>query len=447
MNLKVGNTMSFSSVFHAIINADQFIVAQVKARYQYRIYPTDQQRKLLAQLFGCVRVCWNDALALCRYDKVVKTSALQKVFITLAKKTEARSWLSDVSSIPLQQSIADLGVAYKNFFARLKSGKKAGYPKFKKRSNQQSARFTPGGFSIKRGKVYLAKIGLLSTKWSRVLPPKPSSVTVIKDCANRYFLSFVVEVEQKSEPASRESIGVDLGISIFAALSTSEKVYSPDYKPLERKIARTQKQLSRCIKGSNRKEKMRLKLARLHAKLANIRKDFLHKLSTRLVRGNKIVVLEDLNVSGLVKNRRLARAISRCGWGLFRTMCESKSNQYKDREVRVIDRWQPTSQYCSSCGFKWGKLDLSVREIVCLGCSRKTCRDSNASENIEAIGVGHTHDIKCSQSDSKTDLSASCVEAKTHEVKQLTLFKLLESPLVHDGEDVKSLILKVILMQ
>ena len=224
--------MSLSSIFHVIVIADRLIVAQLKTRYQYRIYPTDQQRRLLAQLFGCVRIVYNDSLALCRYGRVVKTSALQKVFITLAKKTEARSWLSNVSAIPLQQSIADLGIAYKNFFARLKSGRKAGYPKFKKRSNQQSARFTRGGFSIKRGKVYLAKVGLLSTKWSRELPSEPSSVTVIKDCANRYFLSFVVEIEPISKPVLRESIGADLGISIFAALSTSEKVYSPDYSCL-----------------------------------------------------------------------------------------------------------------------------------------------------------------------------------------------------------------------
>ena len=391
----------------------------MKARYQYRIYPTDQQRRLLAKLFGCVRTVYNDSLALCRYDKVIKTSVLQKLFITLAKRTQARNWLSEVSAIPLQQSIADLGVAYQNFFKLHR-----GYPKFKKRVNQQSARFTRGGFSIKRNKVYLAKIGLLSTKWSRKLPSEPSSVTVIKDCANRYFLSFVVETEQKSKPVLRESIGTDLGISVFAALSTSEKVYSPDYKTLERKISRTQKQLSRCMGGSNRRDKIRLKLARLHAKLADTRKDFLHKLSTRLVRENKIVVLEDLAVSNMVKNPKLARAISRCGWGLFRTMCQSKANQYEDREVRIIDRWQPTSQVCSECGYKWGKLDLNIREIVCLGCGKSHCRDTNASKVIEQVGVGHTHDSKCSQRASKSVSTATPVEAKTHEVKysQLTLF-------------------------
>ena len=344
----------------------------MKARWQYRIYPTVPQQRALAQLFGCVRVVWNDSLALCKYDGVVKTSALQKVFITLAKKTESRKWLSEVSAIPLQQSIADLGVAYQNFF---KHGR--GYPKFKRRSNQQSARFTRGGFNFKKDKVYLAKIGLLKTKWSRKLPSEPSSVTVIKDCANRYFLSFVVEIQPVLIPAQRESIGADLGIRIFAALSNLEKVYSPDYTRLERKIAKVQKQLSRCLKGSRRRNKTRLKLARLHAKLADTRKDFLHKLSTRLVRENKVVVLENLAVSNMVKNRKLSRAISRCGWSMFRTMCQSKANQYLNRDVRIINRWQPTSQICSSCGFNWGKLDLSVRKIVCLGCGEKHCRDAN----------------------------------------------------------------------
>ena len=390
----------------------------MKTRYRYRIYPTVPQRRALARLFGCCRMVYNDSLALCKYDGIVKTSALQKVFITLAKKTESRSWLKEVSAIPLQQSIADLGVAYQNFF---KNGR--GYPKFKKRSSQQSARFTRGGFSIKKSKVYLAKIGLLKTKWSRQLPSEPSSATVIKDCANRYFLSFVVDTKLISKPAQRESIGADLGIKIFAALSTNEKVYSPDYFKLERKITKIQKQLSRCLKGSNRREKVRLKLARLHAKLADTRKDFLHKLSTRLVSENKIVVLEDLIVSNMVKNRKLARAISRCGWSMFRTMCESKAKQYLNREVRIISRWEPTSQVCSSCGFRWGKLDLSVREIRCISCGESHNRDLNSAKQIEKVGLGRSHDSKCSQRDSKSS-EANLSEAKTPKVaiEQLSLF-------------------------
>lgn len=395
----------------------------MKARFRYRIFPNNQQKRALARLFGCVRTVWNDSLALCKYDGVVKTSVLQKVFITLAKQTESRGWLSEVSAIPLQQSVADIGVAYKNFFAGIKAGKKVGCPKFKKRSNQQSARFTRGGFSLKGEKVDLAKIGLLKTIWSRRLPSEPSSVTVIKDCANRYFLSFVVEVQPISIPASRESIGVDLGIKIFAALSTSEKVYAPCLNSLERKMRRMQKRLSRSTKGSKRKGVLRLKLAKIHAKIADKRKDFLHKLSTRLVRENKIVVLEDLKIRGLVKNRKLARVISQQGWSAFRTMCQSKAKQYEGREVVVIDRWQPTSQICSSCGYKWGKLDLSIRQVTCLGCGESHCRDINASKVIEQVGVGHIHDSKRTVRDSKTHV-ASLSETSTHKLEngQFCLF-------------------------
>ena len=403
------------------------MIPGMKVRYQYRVYPTDQQRKLLAQVFGCVRVVFNDALALCkRSEKLPKNSELQKVCITQAKKTVERHWLSEVSNIPLQQSVADLGVAYKNFFDYLsgkRKGKRVGYPKFKKKHNQQSARFRRGGFSIKGNKVYLAKIGWLKTKWSRPLPSEPSSVTVIKDRVNRYFLSFVVEVESEIIPAQRESIGIDLGISIFAALSSSEKVYAPDYSRLERKIRRTKRILSRRKKGSKRREQTRIKLAKLTSKLARVRKDFLHKLSSRLIKENQILSLEDLNVSGCLKNRKLARAISQQGWGMFRAMCEAKGNKYC-RDVRIISRWQPTSQICADCGYKWGKLDLSIREIVCLGCGKVQCRDGNASRSIDRIGLGHSHDgYKWTGSGHKTSTEAIHDELSTRKLEweQLSL--------------------------
>ena len=320
-------------------------------------------------------------------------------------------------NIPLQQSIADLGVAYKNFFESLsgkRKGKRVGYPRFKKKHSQQSARFRRGGFSIHSGKVYLAKIGLLKTKWSRVLPSEPSSVTVIKDRANRYFLSFVVDVEPEIILAKNESVGIDLGISIFAALSSNEKVYAPDYSKLERKIRRTKRVLSRRKKGSKRREQTRIKLAKLTSKLAKVRKNFLDKLSTRLVKENQIISLEDLNVSGMLKNRKLARAIQEQGWSIFRTMCEAKGNKY-GRDIRIIDRWQPTSQICADCGYKWGKLDLSVREIVCLGCGKLQCRDSNASAVVNRIGLGHSHDgNKWTGSGHKTSVEAIHDELSTH---------------------------------
>ncbi len=398
----------------------------MKARYQYRIYPTDQQRKDLAKVFGCVRVVWNDALSLCKQsEKLPKLGDLQKICITQAKLTEERQWLSEVSNIPLQQSIADLGVAYKNFFDSLKGkrkGAKVRSPKFKKKDNHQTARFRKGGFSIKKGKVYLAKIGNLKTQWSRPLPSEPSSVTAIKDRAGRYFLSFVVEIEPETKVALNPSIGIDLGLKTFAVLSTGKKVSSPDYSLLDRKIRRNQRKLSRCVKGSKRRERVRLTIAKLKSKQRDTRKDFLHKLSTKVIHENQVIALENLNVSGMLKNRRLSRAISIAGWREFRTLCEAKSTKF-GRDFVAINRWQPTSQICSDCGYQWGKLDLSVREIICINCNSHHCRDGNASKNIEKVGVGHIHDSKRTQRECKTEISAVPVEMSTQlEYEQLRLF-------------------------
>lgn len=357
----------------------------MKARYQYRFYPTDQQQQSLAQLFGCVRVVWNDALAICKQsEKLPSNNDLQKLVITQAKKTVEREWLSTVSNIPLQQSVADLGVAFKNFFDSLKGkrkGKKVGKPRFKKKTNQQSARFRIGGFSIKGNEIYLAKIGNVKPIWSRQLHKAPSSVTVIKDCANRYFLSFVVEVEPVNIDAKNQGIGIDLGLKAFAVMSNGEKAKSPDYSVLDKRIRKLQKKLARQPKDSKRRNTTRIRIAKLHNKVADTRKDFLHKLSTKIVSENQAIVLEDLNVSGMVKNRKLSRAISLQGWREFRTLCEGKSEKL-NRDFHVISRWEPTSQVCSECGYKWGKLDLKVRSVQCLNCGTEHDRDENAAKNI-----------------------------------------------------------------
>ena len=386
----------------------------MKARYQYRFYPTDKQRQSLAQLFGCVRVVWNDALAICKQSqKLPKNGDLQKLVITQAKKTLEREWLGSVSVTPLQQSVADLGIAYKNFFdSRMgkRKGKKVGYPKFKKKTGRQSARFTLNSFSMKGEEVYLAKIGNIKPIWSRSLPSEPSSVTAIKDCAGRYFLSFVVEINPSRIPAINVSVGIDLGLKTFAVLSTGEKVESPNYSKLDKRLRRKQHQLARQEKGSNRREKTRLSIAKLHNQIRDTRKDFLHKLSTRVVNETQVIALEDLNVSGLLKNRKLARAISIQGWRQFRFLLSAKS-QKLEREFIVISRWEPTSQVCSCCGYRWGKLDLSVRSVLCLNCGTQQDRDENAAKNIEMVGMGHRHDLKCTQRDGKTTSVARPCEA------------------------------------
>jgi putative transposase len=284
--------------------------------------------------------------------------------------------------VALQQSLRHLEDAYQRFF-----NKEGGAPRFKKKRSEQSATLMSNAFSLQGKGVYLAKIGVVKPIWSRELPSQPSSVTVIKDSAERYFLSFVVEVEPEKVEAKSPSIGVDLGIKTFATCSDGTKYRSPDYAPLYDRIAQLQKQLARRVKGSNRWERTRLRIAKLHCRIDDMRTDFLHKLSTKLTNENQVVVLEDLNVRGMLKNRKLSKAISRQGWRAFRNLCEAKAEKFR-RELRILDRWEATSQHCSKCGWHWGKLDLSTRVVVCDGCNAVCDRDLNAAEYIEQVGMG-----------------------------------------------------------
>ena len=374
---------------------------------------------------------WNDALAHCKTEyqtgnKKPSGTDLQKLFITRAKKTVDREWLSEVSNIPLQQSLNDLEQAYQNFFKSCKGerkGKPVRPPKFKKRRAAQSARFRKGGFKVYQTSVYFAKIGQIEVVWSRALPAEPSSVTILKDAAGRYFASFVVEIQSSLLPHLNNAVGVDLGITTFATLSTGEKVDAP--KPLKKcigRLRRLSKNLSRTRKGSKRYEAARQRKAKLQAKFKDTRTDFLHKLSTKLIRENQAIILEDLNVSGMLKNRKLSRAISDLGWRQFRTFLEGKAEKY-GREFHVINRWEPTSQTCSCCGFRGGKLDLSIREWTCLNCESTHDRDVNAAVNIKVAG-GHseTQNGRGGKRQTTAKVAASR-EASTHqEFIQLSLF-------------------------
>ncbi len=335
----------------------------MKLRYRYRIYPTPGQVIELAQLFGCSRVAWNNALAFCRDEYAAGRKhpgfvvALSKRFTAL-KQTEAFLWLPEVAAVPLQQSLRDLDVAFRNFFDSVsgkRKGPKARMPRFKKRSNAQSARFVGTAFDAGE-KLRLAKVtGTVKVKWSRALPSAPSSVTVIKDAAGRYFASFVVEREPELLPWNNKDIGVDLGITTFATLDDGTKIDAP--RPLKRylkKLARLQRRLASCEKGSNRRQQAKLKVAKVHARIKDIRTDFLHQLSTKLIRENQSLSLENLNVSGMLRNHCLAKAISDLGWRQFRTMLEAKAEMY-GRDVAVISRWEPTSQTCSCCGHRGGR--------------------------------------------------------------------------------------------
>jgi len=360
----------------------------LKARYKYRIYPNHIQVTKLNQLFGCCRYVWNQSLAHCNQLYANGSNKpsyvdLTKQFITKAKRELV--WLKEVASTPLQQSLKNLDQAYKNFFNSCTGkhkGIKVKLPKFKSRKSRQTARFVGENYQVGQDKIYLPKVGKIKIVWSRQLASKPSSVTIIKDSAGRYFASFVVETCAEHLPKLGKLIGIDLGISTFATLTNGDKINAP--KPLKnnlKKLAKFQRKFARTESGSKIREKRRLKIGKLHAKIKDIRTNFIHKLSTDLVRKYDVIVLEDLNVSGMVKNRKLAKAISDLGWRQFRYLTEAKCEKY-GREFKVISRWEPTSKKCSFCGFKGGKKELNVREWTCLNCGTFHDRDVKAAVNI-----------------------------------------------------------------
>ena len=400
----------------------------MKARFKYRIYPKPHQLVPLAKAFGCARVVWNDALAIYKQassEGKPRPKDVDKQIITQAKKTEERAWLSEVSVVHLQQSFRDLQQAWNNYFASLKGerrGQKVGSPKFKKKQSRQAIRFTQRGFTLHSNSVKIAKIGHLPLVLSRPLPSYPTSVTIIKDTTGRYFASFVVEINPEQLPKTDQSVGIDLGLTHFAILSNGEKIDPPRlHKKMLRRIKKANRRLSKAKQDSHRRKKRKLKLAKLHAKVKDSRNDFLHKLSTRLVRENQALAIEDLNISGMVKNRKLSRAISDAGWYSFRSLLDAKCQKY-GRDFVVIDRWSATSQTCSACGKHGGKKELKVRVWTCLHCGSHHDRDINAAKNIEVAG-GLSETLNGRGSRFKTSIEAICDEpSTTPEVVQLSLF-------------------------
>lgn len=321
----------------------------------------------MAKAFGCARVVYNDALTLRRSAhangvKQLSDTELQRQVVTLAKKTEQRAWLADVPSVVLTQALRDLGAAFSAFFnSRSGKGKgpKVGEPRFRSRmDSRQSIRFTRDAFRLRKsGKLYLAKIGEIKVRWSRRLPSAPSSTTVIKDAAGRYFVSFVVESDP-DEDASRFAeasgeVGVDLGLTAFATLSDGTVIDNPRYlRRAERRLRKAQQAVSRKQKGSNNRAKAVVRLARAHAKVAAARCDFHHQMTTSIIRDNQTVIVEDLAVSGLARSI-LAKSVHDAGWGKFLHMLEYKAHRYGRTFVR-IHRFFPSSQLCATCGLRGG---------------------------------------------------------------------------------------------
>jgi putative transposase len=320
------------------------------------------------------------------------TDAELSARLSAAKKTPERAWLNAVSAVMLQQALADLNTAYRNFFASVtgkRKGPKVAPPRFRSRKDhRQAIRFTANArFKIlPNGKLRLPKIGDVPLRWSRPLPSKPSSITVIKDAAGRYFASFVVETEPGSLPATGPVLGIDLGLTHFAVLSDGRKIASPQFlRRAEKVLRRRQQDLSRKQQGSKNRTKARLKVAYAHARVADARREFHHQLSTALIRDNQAVAVEDLAVKGLACTR-LAKSVHDAGWASFVTMLEYKARLY-GRQFHRIGRFEPTSQVCSACGMKDGPKPLQIRIWQCHGCGAWLDRDINAAVNV-AMAAG-----------------------------------------------------------
>ena len=366
------------------------MLSMVQRAYKYRFLPTPAQENLLRRTMGCVRLVYNKALAAKTegwYERQERIDYKQtSSLLTSWKKTEDLDFLNEVSCVPLQQCLRHLQKAFANFWA-----KRAKYPRFKAKRNGGSAEFTKSAFKYQNGKLWLAKSSEpLNIIWSRFLPDgcSPSTVTVKLEPSGRWFVSLLVDdYTVEVLPPTSYKVGIDAGVTSLICTSNGEKITNPKhFNKLYQKLKRAQKELSRKTKGSKNRDKARLKVAKIHSFIKDARTDFLHKLTTRLVRENSLIAIEDLSVRNMIRNRKLARSISDAAWGeLFRQL-EYKCKWY-GRKLVEIDRFFPSSKRCYHCGFVMDKLPLSVRSWDCPSCKTTGIdRDINAGKNILAAG-------------------------------------------------------------
>ena len=358
--------------------------------YKFRFYPTTDQENLLRRTMGCVRLVYNKALGLRTkgwYERQERIGYSQtSSLLTEWKKEEDLDFLNEVSCVPLQQCLRHLQTAFTNFWA-----KRAKYPNFKKKRNGGSAEFTKSAFKWRDGKLFLAKCKEpLNIVWSRFLPQDstPSTVTIKLDPSGRWFVSILVkDPTVKPLPKTDKKVGIDVGITSLITTSNGEKVGNPkQFNRLYKKLRRKQKALSRKTKGSNNRYKASLEVAKVYAQIKDARKDLLHKLTTKLVRDNDLIAIEDLAIRNMLKNHKLARSISDASWGEFNRQLEYKCEWY-GKELVKIDRYFPSSKRCGNCGYIVDKLPLNIREWECPECGTNHDRDINASQNILAAGL------------------------------------------------------------
>ncbi|MEU9017548.1 RNA-guided endonuclease TnpB family protein [Actinomadura sp. NPDC048394] len=363
----------------------------MRMAYKCRAYPDAEQATVFGRTFGCVRLVWNKTLA--ERHRVWHAEGRRVSYketdaaLTAWKKTEDLAFLNEVSSVPLQQALRHQHAAFANFFAG-----RARYPRFKNRNSRQSAHYTRSAFRIHDGELRMAKTTApLAFVWSfddvDLVALNPTMVVISRDCDGRWYVTFAVDTaEPVPLPATGHQIGVDLGVKEFAVTSDGDRIANPRHlEKKQRNLARYQRRMARRRPGSNNRGKAKAKVARAHRKVRNARSDFLHRTSTDLVQKADVIVIEDLAVTNMVRNRTLGRAISDCGWGEFRRQLEYKCER-AGRTLVVIDRWYPSSKTCSHCGHLLAELSLSTRRWTCPGCRTRHDRDVNAAKNILAAG-------------------------------------------------------------
>jgi putative transposase len=371
----------------------------MQMRYRYRIEPTCPQRQMLSRVFGCVRVVFNDALRVrdeaYRVGVKLPDSEVQRRVITAAKTTAERSWLCEVPSVVLVQSVNDSRRAWRNFFdcrSGKRRGRRVGRPRFKSRKDhRQSFRLTRNGFSLKSdGRLLEAKVGMVRVRCSRGQTSEPSSVTIISEPDGHFYASFVVDVPAAPIPAVDREAGVDVGLARLATIADTSggRIDEANPKHLSRKLrklARLEREKSRRQKGSANRDKTRHKVAIAHNRVARARRDYHHKQALALVRDNQAIYVEDLNIAGMVRNRRLARAISDAGWGQFMRIIAEKADHY-GRTIHPVSRWLASSKTCSACGHVLDDLPLQIRQWSCPTCGVGHDLDHNAAKVILAAG-------------------------------------------------------------